>query len=215
MLKALKKKPDMKWKDDITLMFPPRPRVCYKVDQSKDQALKKKHRNNKSKKNKIEECEQDNPEVITLQHFISKEDWEKLTLSQKRENIDEGVNREENKEIWGDSCNMVYSSHDEDMPTLEEMFFLSDEGEASTSGTKTEECKVVLRSGTYVPERQAPKDSDKAKDKIQNKDKEVESLGKNPEKTRQTGEEYNVLAHLRKISALLSIFDALMMSQDL
>jgi hypothetical protein len=28
-------------------------------------------------------------------------------------------------------------------------------------------------------------------------------------------EEYNVLAHLRKISALLSIFDALMMSQDL
>jgi hypothetical protein len=42
MLKALKKEPDMKWKDDITLMFPPRPRVCYKVDQSKDQALKKR-----------------------------------------------------------------------------------------------------------------------------------------------------------------------------
>jgi hypothetical protein len=71
----------------------------------------------------------------------------------------------------------------------------------------------VLRSGTYVPERQAPKDSDKGKDKAQNK--EVESLSKNPEKARSTGEEYNVLAHLRKIPALLSIFDALMMSQDL
>jgi hypothetical protein len=42
-----------------------------------------------SKKNKVEECEHGSPEVITLQHFISKEDWEKLTLSQKKENIDE------------------------------------------------------------------------------------------------------------------------------
>jgi hypothetical protein len=153
--------------------------------------------------------------MITLQQFISKEDWEKLTLSQKKENTDERVNKEESEEIWGASCNMVYSSHDEDVPTLEEMFFLSDEGEASTSGTKREECKVMLRSGTYVPERQAPKDSDKGKDKVLNKNKEVESLGKNPEKTQPTGEEYNVLAHLRKILGLLSIFDALMMSEDL
>jgi hypothetical protein len=203
MLKALKKEPDMKWKDDIMPMVPPKPRVYYKVDHSQDQVLKKrkKHRSNKSKKNKIEECEQGSPEVITLQHFISKEDWEKLTLSRKKEDTNEGVNKEESEEIWGASCNMVYSSHDEDMPTLEEMFFLNDEGEASTSGTKSEECKAVLRSGTYVPERQAPKDSDKEKDKAQNKDKEVEGLGKNPEKTRSTGEEYNVLAHLHKISA--------------
>jgi hypothetical protein len=110
---------------------------------------------------------------------------------------------------------MVYSSHDEDMPTLEEMLFLNDEGEASTYGTKSEECKVVLLSGTYVSERQAPKDFDKGKDKGQNKGKEVEDPGKNPERTRSTGEEYNVLAHLRKILTLLSIFDALMMSQDL
>jgi hypothetical protein len=110
---------------------------------------------------------------------------------------------------------MVYFSHDEDMPTLEEMFFPSDEGEASTSGTKSEECKAVLRSGSYVPKRQAPKDSDKGKDKTQNKGKEVEALVKNPEKTRSTDEEYNVLAHLCKIPALLSIFDALIMSQDL
>jgi hypothetical protein len=217
MLKALKKEPGMKWKDDIMPIVPPKPRVYYKVDQSQDQVLKKnkKHRNNKSKKNKIEECEQGSPEVITLHHFISKEDWEKLTLSQKKEDTDEGVNKEESEEIWGASCNMVYSSHDEDMPTLEEMFFLNDEGEASTSGTKSEECKAVLRSGTYVPERQAPKDSDKGKDKAQNKGKEVEGLGKNPERTRSTSEEYNVLAHLRKIPALLNIFDALMMSQDL
>jgi hypothetical protein len=110
---------------------------------------------------------------------------------------------------------MVYFSHDEDMPTLEEMFFLNDEGEASTSGTKSEECKVVLWSGIYIPERQASKDSDKGKDKAQNKGKEVEGLVKNPERTRSTGEECNVLAHLRKIPVLLSIFDALMMSQDL
>jgi hypothetical protein len=110
---------------------------------------------------------------------------------------------------------MVYSSLDEDMPTLEEMLFPNDEREASTSETKNEECKLVLRFGTCVPERQAPKDSNKGREKAQNKGKEVESLGKSPEKTRSTGEEYNVLAHLRKILALLSIFDTLTMSQDL
>jgi hypothetical protein len=83
MLKSLKKEPSIKCKDNITSIIPPRLRVYYKVDQSENQTLKKKkkYRNNKSKKNKIEECEQGSPEVITLQHFISKEDWEKLTLS--------------------------------------------------------------------------------------------------------------------------------------
>jgi hypothetical protein len=71
------------------------------VDRSEDQALKKKkkHKNNKSKKNKIEECEHDSPEAITLQHFISKEDWEKLTLSQKKADTDEGTNKEENEDL--------------------------------------------------------------------------------------------------------------------
>jgi hypothetical protein len=95
------------------------------------------------------------------------------------------------------------------------MFILSNEGKTNTSGTKSEECKAVLRSETYVPERQAPKDTDKEKDKAPSKGKEVEALVKNRKKTRSTGEEYNVLAHLCKIPALVSIFDALMMSQDL
>jgi hypothetical protein len=70
---------------------------------------------------------------------------------------------------------MVCSSHDEDIPTLEEMFFPNDEGEASTSGTQNEECKAVLWSGTYVPERQAPKDSNKGKDKAHNKGKRLKA----------------------------------------
>jgi hypothetical protein len=74
MLKALKKEPGMKWKDDITPIVPPKHRIYYKVDQSQDQVFKKrkKYKNNKSKKNKTEECEQGRPEVITLQHFISR-----------------------------------------------------------------------------------------------------------------------------------------------
>jgi hypothetical protein len=105
MIKTLKKEPGMKWKDDITPVVPPKPRVYYKVDQSQDQILKKrkKHRSNKSRKNKIKECEQGSPEAITLQHFISKEDWEKLTLGQKKEDIDEETNKEESEEIWGAS----------------------------------------------------------------------------------------------------------------
>jgi hypothetical protein len=110
ILKALKKESGLKWKDDITPIIPPKPRVYYKVDQSEYQALKKKkkHKNNKSKKNEIEECEQGSPEVITLQHLISKKDWEKLTLCQKKENTDEVVDKEESEEIWGISCNMVF-----------------------------------------------------------------------------------------------------------
>jgi hypothetical protein len=99
MLKTLKKEHGLKWKDDITPVIPPRPKVYYKVDQSKDQALKKKkYKNSKTKKNKIEECKQDSPEMITLQHFISKEDWEKITLSRK-ENTDEEINEKESEKI--------------------------------------------------------------------------------------------------------------------
>jgi hypothetical protein len=76
LLKALKKEPDLKWKDDITPVVPLRPKVYYKMDQSKDQTLKKKkHKNNNTKNNKIEECEHGSPEVIILHHFISKENW--------------------------------------------------------------------------------------------------------------------------------------------
>jgi hypothetical protein len=35
ILKALKKEPSLKWKDDITPVVLPRPKVHYKVDQSK------------------------------------------------------------------------------------------------------------------------------------------------------------------------------------
>jgi hypothetical protein len=37
--------------------------------------------------------------VITLQHFISKEDWKNLTLSQKKEDTYEKVNKDESEEI--------------------------------------------------------------------------------------------------------------------
>jgi hypothetical protein len=48
---------------------------------------------------------------------------------------------------------MVYASNEEDMPTLEEIFFLNDKRETSTSGIKDEEYKAMLWSKTYVLER--------------------------------------------------------------
>jgi hypothetical protein len=41
MLKALKKEPHMKWKDDIMPIVPPRPTVYYKVDRAKTNLLRK------------------------------------------------------------------------------------------------------------------------------------------------------------------------------
>jgi len=70
---------------------------------------------------------------------------------------------------------------------------------------------MVLRSGIYIPERQTLKDLGKNKDETQSRSKEVDDIVKNSEEARQTVDNYNVLAHLRKIFALLCIFDALMM----
>jgi hypothetical protein len=52
LLKTLKKESDIKWKDNITPVVPPKPKVYYKRDQNKDQDTKrkKKHRNVKAKR---------------------------------------------------------------------------------------------------------------------------------------------------------------------
>jgi hypothetical protein len=73
---------------------------------------------------------------------------------------------------------------------------------------KTKNAKPCSGLGPMYPRDKPPKIPirERIKDKIQNKGKEVEGLGKSPEKIRSTSEEYNVLAHLCKIPALLSIF---------
>lgn len=74
-----------------------------------------------------------------------------------------------------------------------------------------EECLMNLRQGKILLERQAPKEKEKGKEKeIEIKENE----GPN-DKPKFTQADYNIIAHLRKIPALLSVFDALMMSQEL
>ncbi|KAJ1696334.1 hypothetical protein LUZ63_004846 [Rhynchospora breviuscula] len=98
---------------------------------------------------------------------------------------------------------------EEDESILPKGMFNSDE--------EGKECHVNLRSGTHIPEREMPKESDKDKQKEKNKTraKEIEGVAGPSDKSKNNIGDYNVLAHLRKIPALLSVFDALMMSQDL
>jgi hypothetical protein len=107
------------------------------------------------------------------------------------------------------------TSDEEDTLRLQEFLFSTHRGEVSTSGTKKEEWKTVLCPRSYIHEKQAPKDSYKNQDKAQSRAKKIDGIVKNNEKARQTIEDYNVLAHLRKIFTLLSMFNALVMLQDL
>jgi hypothetical protein len=69
----------------------------------------------------------------------------------------------------------IYSSHGEDMPILEDIFFLNDEGEASTSGIKSEGCKAVLWSGTLYPRDKLPKTLTKERTKSRIKAKRLKA----------------------------------------
>lgn len=81
--------------------------------------------------------------------------------------------------------------------------------------TMRPECQLTLRSGAYIPERQPLKESEKEKSKVKGRGKEHEDGGETSEKPKFTVGDFKVVAHLRKIPALLSVFDALMMSQEL
>lgn len=90
------------------------------------------------------------------------------------------------------------------------------EGEdADLAKTMRPECQLTLRSGAYIPERQPLKESEKEKSKVKGRGKEHEDGGETSEKPKFTVGDFKVVAHLRKIPALLSVFDALMMSQEL
>jgi hypothetical protein len=153
------------------------------------------------------------------------EDIEKVEV----ETIDSNY-EDDDENIWGEACLMMShidfydyeacdvvvhgaESEEENFPSLRKLFCFKEEGE--TSKSKIANCKVVLRSGTQIPERQAPKEASRGKDKALEKNKDINPIDKPSDKARLVAEEYNIMAHLRRIPALLSVFDALMMSQEL
>jgi hypothetical protein len=78
--------------------------------------------------------------------------------------------------------------------------------------SRPQDCHVSLRSGTLLPERQPPKENDKDKSKEKGKTSVSTENEVGPSsKTKATTGDYNVIAHQRRIPALLSVFDALMM----
>jgi len=91
-----------------------------------------------------------------------------------------------------------------------------EEVESPKESTESEgECLRNLRHGKYYPERKMPKEQGKEKERRKNKEKEVEEGGGSSDRPKPTKLDYNVLGHLKKIPALLSVFDALMMSKEL
>lgn len=90
------------------------------------------------------------------------------------------------------------SSHESGLKNEEE----NSEGEdADLAKTMRPECQLTLRSGAYIPERQP---SEKEKSKVKGRGKEHEDGGETSEKPKFTVGDYKVVAHLRKILALLS-----------
>jgi hypothetical protein len=156
---------------------------------------------------------------------VEEEDIEKV----KVETIDSNY-EDDDENIWGETCLMMSQidfydyeacdivvhgaeSEEENFPSLGKLFYPKEEGERSKS--KTANYKAVLRSDAQIPERQAPKEASKGKDKALEKNKDINPIDKSSDKARLVAQEYNIMDHLRKIPALLSIFDALIMSQEL
>jgi hypothetical protein len=101
------------------------------------------------------------------------EDIEKVEV----ETIDSNY-EDDDENIWGEACLMMShldfcdyeacdvvvhgaESEGENFLSLRKLFCPKEEGE--TSKPKTANCKVVLRSGAQIPERQAPKEISKGK----------------------------------------------------
>ncbi|XP_020080518.1 uncharacterized protein LOC109704178 [Ananas comosus] len=70
--------------------------------------------------------------------------------------------------------------------------------------------QIKLRSGKVLPERQEPVQKERNREALVNKE-----LPTSSNQAKLTRIEYNVLSHLRKVPALLSVYDALMMSKEL
>lgn len=136
----------------------------------------------------------------------------------------EEENSEGEDEFWVETCHYIThieesihygSDSKEESLSIEELFFPEEGEDADLAKTMRPECQLTLRSGAYIPERQPLKESEKEKSKAKGRGKEHEDGGETSEKPKFTVGDYKVVAHLRKIPALLSVFDALMMSQEL
>jgi len=105
------------------------------------------------------------------------------------------------------------SSDSEELFTHEEQKAFHGEDEAGE--VRVEEVNMNLRGGKVIPELQKSKPSkaDKALKETPPQDEAPEGQGE--KKTKPQDVDYNVISHLKRIPALLSVYDALMLVPDL
>lgn len=153
-------------------------------------------------------------EIMGISRFSDTED--ELSEREGYETAKDSNVSFDKEEIWSnESCNLVEISFEETESCLmasnyggsdeEDIYFLNQ------LFPKENECQLTLRSGTQIPNRQTGAKRSKAK----GKEKHTEDSPATSNPIRPTIGEYSVLAHLRKIPALISVFDALVMSKDL
>ena len=116
---------------------------------------------------------------------------------------DEIESEAEPEETRVESCNMIQLEDEDDEDISLETFLY---------GKPNKECFVTLRSGTSLPERRAAKQTETAQ---KTRDGQVTENQPARKKSGLTVGDYNVLAHLRKIPALVSIYDTLMLSAEM
>ena len=117
------------------------------------------------------------------------------------------------------TCNVTIADEHATSSDSEELFTYEEQkafhGEDDAGEVRVEEVNMNLRGGKVIPELQKSKLSkaDKALKETPPQDEAPEGQGE--KKTKPQDVDYNVISHLKRIPALLSVYDALMLVPDL
>jgi hypothetical protein len=107
------------------------------------------------------------------------------------------------------SCNVIRLGSDSE----DEGCLHFPDGDTTKQNIAEQVCNMNLRTGKNVPSRQPPNQKDKAKEKAIETEEVMITVP--PKKVAKERTDYNVLAHLKKIPALLTVYDALMLSPNM
>ena len=217
IIKQLQKEPSIKWRGDLTPIMTAKPSKPFRKIINKRKKGKKPVEPLKAPEltelqkylKELEDYEQGTPVPITIRDFLTRRaarailGIDALGIEMSAEDI-ESLFQDWIMSEEGASCNMVSCTSDSDE---DEVVFVR------VNKPKVQECRVALRSGTRLPERQSPQEGDNRATTPDPKGKILKDHGETS-KAKKTVGDYNVLAQLRRVPASLSILDALMMSQD-
>ena len=132
-----------------------------------------------------------------------------LSILQERESQGYSKSTRDHPSKKRHSCNMICLWDDSE----DEGYLHFPDEDSEQQNTMEQVCNMNLRTGKTIPSRQPPHQKDRAREKVIDTEEPVSTTL--PKKVSKDRTDYNVLAHLKKIPSLLTVYDALMLSPEM